>query len=78
MAYNCGNYNEGAEMDDNVMRAAVSSAGTGILALLIQQARAKLAARAQRVGRGLPEEFGRLLGRCWARAYRGYKRALRR
>lgn len=59
--------------DDQMWRIAITGASTGIIALLIQQAKAKLRAERDRVGRTLIERLGYSLGRLWARTRRAYK-----
>jgi hypothetical protein len=65
-------------MNDNIVRAAASALGVGLYGLLIEYTKAKLRARRDKVGCGLPEEFGRWLGKSWARTRRAYQRTLQR
>jgi hypothetical protein len=65
-------------MDDNTARAAASAFGTSMFSLLLAYCKAKLRARRDKIGCGLPEEIGRWLGKRWARACRAYKSALQR
>ena len=59
--------------DDQFWRLAITGASTGLIALLIEKARAKLRAERERVGRPLIERFGYFLGHLWARTRRRYK-----
>lgn len=63
-------------MNDNVLRACLTAFGVGLVLLLAEKAKAKLAARAEREGRGILESLGYRLGRLWASAHRSYQRLL--
>jgi hypothetical protein len=63
-------------MDDNVMRAAASSFGTGVMALLIQETKTRLRRAGDKVGRSPAEYIGYRLGTLWSRARRAYQKLL--
>jgi hypothetical protein len=64
--------------DDQAWRIAITSASTGVIALLFIKAKAYLSAKREESGRILIERISYRLGALWARTYLGVKSGLRR
>jgi hypothetical protein len=62
--------------DDQMWRAAITGASTGVLALLFQKLKTYLRARRDESGRGLAERFSYGAGKLWAAAHKRAKHSL--